>query len=267
MVQNLSGEQRKTNPKPLNTEQEPIVEDQKRANQHNKYFASISRADKLNDSDVRLIQDLKAEESSPTANIKEFEEELTMSELNNALKKLKTRKSPGPDKIHNEMLTHLGFLGRKVILAFLNLTWNEGLLPNSWKTAIIKPILKKGKPAEELKSYRPISLSSSLGKLAERMINQRLYWYLEANKILSTAQAGFRKGQRTEDQLFRLSQRIIDGFHAKKSTTAVFVDLQQAYDRVWGKRPITKDAKKLALKESYTTGSKTISLTESSKLK
>ena len=117
------------------------------------------------------------------------------------------------------------FPGRKVILAFLNLTWNEGLLPSSWKTAIIKPIFKKGKQAEELKSYRPISFSSSLGKLAERIINQRLYWYLEANKILSTAQAGFRNGHRTEDQLFRLSQRIIDGFHAKKSTTAVFVDL------------------------------------------
>ena len=116
----------------------------------------------------------------------------------------------------------------------------KGLLPNSWKTAIIQPILKKGKPAEELKSYRPISLSSCLGKLAERIINQRLYWYLEANKILNTAQAGFRNGNRTEHQLFRLSQRIIDGFHNKKSTTAVFVDLQQAYDRVWRKGLLLK---------------------------
>ena len=240
MVQNLSGEQRKTNPKPLKTDKGPIAEDQKRANEHNKFFASISRADKLTDSDKRLIQDLKTEETTPTANIKDFEEEITMPELNKALKKLKIRKSPGSDKIHNEMLTHLGLPGKKVILQFLNITWNKGLLPNSWKTAIIQPILKKGKPAEELKSYRPISLSSCLGKLAERIINQRLYWYLEANKILNTAQAGFRNGHRTEDQLFRLSQRVIDGFHNKKSTTAVFVDLQQAYDRVWRKGLLLK---------------------------
>ena len=247
LVQNLSGEQRKTNPKPLKSEGELHVDDQKRANQHNKFFASISRADKVNDSDKRLIEELKAEESTPSANIQTFEEELTLSEFNKALKKLKVRKSPGPDKIHNEMLKHLGLPGRKVILNFINKTWNQGTLPESWKIATIKPILKKGKPADELKSYRPISLSSCLGKLAERIINQRLYWYLEANKLLNVAQAGFRNGHRTEDQLFRLSQKIIDGFHNKKSTTAVFVDLQQAYDRVWRKGLLFK-MQKLGIK-------------------
>ena len=67
------------------------------------------------------------------------------------------------------------------------------------------------------------------------MANARLYWYLEANKMLNIHQAGFRAGQRTEDLLFRMTQRIIDGFHDKKSTVGVFVDLQQAYDRVWRK--------------------------------
>ena len=101
------------------------------------------------------------------------------------------------------------------------------------KIATIKPLLKKGKPAEEVASYRPISLTSCLGKVAERMINARLYWWLEANKVIDVHQSGFRTGQRTEDLLFRMTQRIIDGFHEKKSTVGVFVDLQQAYDRVW----------------------------------
>ena len=235
LVQNLSGDQRKTNPRPLKSDGELLIEDQKRANEHNKFFASISRADKLDAKDERLIKELKAKESAPGPNIKDFEEELTLTELNKALKKLKPRKSPGPDKIHNEMLTHLGLPGKKVILSFINRTWNQGILPDSWKIATIKPILKKGKPADDLKSYRPISLSSCLGKLAERIINGRLYWYLETNKFLNVAQAGFRNGHRCEDQLFRLSQKVIDGFHDKKSTTAVFVDLQQAYDRVWRK--------------------------------
>ena len=67
------------------------------------------------------------------------------------------------------------------------------------------------------------------------MINQRLYWWLEASKLLNVHQAGFRSGHRTEDQLFTLTQKVIDGFHEKKSTTAVFVDLKQAYDHVWRK--------------------------------
>ena len=163
-----------------------------------------------------------------------------MSELSKAVKKLKVRKSPGPDQIHNEMLTHLGGTGKRVILNLINLTWTKGELPRAWKIATIKPLLKKGKPTDEVSSYRPISLTSCLGKLAERMTNARLYWWLEAHNILDVHQAGFRTGQRTEDLLFRMSQRIIDGFHEKKSTVAVFVDFKQAYDRVWRKGLLKK---------------------------
>ena len=67
------------------------------------------------------------------------------------------------------------------------------------------------------------------------MINNRLTWWLETTGFLHKNQAGFRAGHRTEDQLFRLSQKVIDGFQKKQHTTAVFVDLKQAYDRVWRK--------------------------------
>ena len=155
--------------------------------------------------------------------------------MNKCLRKLKPRKSPGPDNIHNEMLIHLGNQGKMILLYFFNLTWKSGKLPLSWKNAVIKPILKKGKPAEDTKSYRPISLTSCLGKICERMVNERLYWWLESNKLLDPHQVGFRARQRTDDQLFRLTQKVIDGFHKKENTTAIFVDLQEAYDRVWRK--------------------------------
>ena len=86
------------------------------------------------------------------------------------------RRSPGPDRIHNEMLINLGPIGKQTILRLVNLTLQKGEIPRIWKNAIITPILKKGKSPEDLGSYRPISLTSSLGKIAERMINTRLYW-------------------------------------------------------------------------------------------
>ena len=89
LVQILSGDQRKTNPRPLKSDGEFLIEDQKKANEHNKFFAYISRADKLDAKDERLIRESKAKESAPGPNIKDFEEELTLTELKKALKKLK----------------------------------------------------------------------------------------------------------------------------------------------------------------------------------
>ena len=133
------------------------------------------------------------------------------------------------------MITHLGRLAKMKILHFINKTWKKGQLPTAWRTAKITPTLKKGKPPDMPQSYRPISLTSCIAKVAERMVNTRLYYWLESNQILNTMQAGFRKGCRTEDQLFRFIQNTLDGFQESKTTTAVFIDLQQAYDRVWRK--------------------------------
>ena len=65
------------------------------------------------------------------------------------------------------------------------------------------------------------------------MINNRLYW-LESSNLINDNQAGFWKGCRTEDQLFRFVQQTMDDFEGKRHTAAVFIDLQQAYDPVWG---------------------------------
>ena len=71
-------------------------------------------------------------------------------------------------------------------------------------------------------------------------MNYWLYHWLDKNKIIDNSQAGFRKGCRTEDQLFRFVQSAIDGFQRGQHTTAVFIDLQQAYDRVWRKGLLMK---------------------------
>ena len=120
-----------------------------------------------------------------------------------------------------------------VLLRFINITWKTGQLPKDWKTAVLIPLLKKNKPKSAPSSYRPISLTSCIGKLVERMINERLNWWLEHNNIITPCQAGFRSNYTTEDQLIRLTQKIQNGFQMNKDTIAVFVDLETAYDKVW----------------------------------
>ena len=76
------------------------------------------------------------------------------------------------------MLQGLGHTAKEVLLKYINTTWITGLQPKEWKTAKITiiPILKKEKPPGDPKSYRPISLTSTIGKLAEELVNARLYW-------------------------------------------------------------------------------------------
>jgi len=62
----------------------------------------------------------------------------------------------------------------------------------------------------------------------ERMVNNRLVWYLERKEIITPTQSGFRKGRSTTDQLVRLESFVREAFIQKQhasATTAIFFDL------------------------------------------
>ena len=92
------------------------------------------------------------------------------------MKKLKQKKSPGLDGITNEILINAGKPALYKILEIFNKTWQEGSLPQSWREATMIPIYKKGESKTEATSYRPISLTSCVVKLLERIINARMKW-------------------------------------------------------------------------------------------
>jgi len=60
-----------------------------------------------------------------------------------------------------------------------------------WIKTVIIPILKPGKPTEEMGLYQPITLTSILAEVFERMISTRLKWFLESQNLLAEEQAGF----------------------------------------------------------------------------
>ena len=99
--------------------------------------------------------------------------ELTMSELNDAISRLKNKKAPGKDGVSNEMIKHLGPAAKTKLLEIFNLSWKTGVFPPAWKEAIMIPIPKKNKNPKKKTNYRPINLLSCLGKTLERMINQQ----------------------------------------------------------------------------------------------
>ncbi len=116
---------------------------------------------------------------------------ITMEEVIAGLQKLKSN-STGKDDNHNKMLANLNPTNIKHMQHLFNVLLVAGVVPQDWKEAVVIPLPKPNKPTDDPKSYRPISLTSCLGKVMERIITRRLNWYLESHNLLQKNQAGFR---------------------------------------------------------------------------
>ena len=135
-----------------------------------------------------------------------------MSELKSAIKKVKCKVADGPDNILPSFLKSLSPLALQELLSIFNSSFSLAHFPQTWRVATIIPLLKAGKSPSEVASFRPISLTSCVVKLLERILANRLYYIAETNNIFSWFQAGFGKGQSCEGQITRIVQAIEDGF-------------------------------------------------------
>jgi hypothetical protein len=160
-----------------------------------------------------------------------FNTDFKPHELTQDIASLKTRNSPDPNHIMTEFLKHLGPVAFATLLKLFNQVWKTSI-PAMWRKAIIIPLPKAKKPASELSSYQPISLTRTLAKTLEKMVSARLNWYLEAQNLLSQAQAGFRRYCSTYQQVVMLSQEIKDSLDRKEIFLVVFVDFKSACDSV-----------------------------------
>ena len=89
-------------------------------------------------------------------------------------------------------------------------------------------------------SYRPLSLTSCVVKILERIITDRLEAHIEGNRIIDAEQDGFRKKHSTTNAVLRLVQSIYNRFVKDMYTAAIFIDLKGAYDTIWREGMIYK---------------------------
>jgi hypothetical protein len=108
-----------------------------------------------------------------------------------------------------------------------------GYFPAQWKVAQIILLLKPGKPPHELTSYSPISLLPVVSKVFEKLLLNRTLPLVASNSLIPAHQFGFRKRHSTIDQTHRLVQRIKADLESKQYCSAAFLDISQAFDKVW----------------------------------
>ena len=203
------------------------------------HYAGVSKL-KFSKEDKRInryVKDVKKAATVETSSCGKF----TMRELKRAMVKMKRRGAPGPDDITPAFLKELGPRALEVLLEIYNESFVSAQCPQVWRTATIIPLLKAGKTPKEIKSFRPISLTSCVVKLMERIVAERLYYIVESAGIIHRFQAGFRKGRSCEDQILKVVQAIENGFAKPEMerTVLVLLDFSSAYDTVWREKLLT----------------------------
>ena len=160
---------------------------------------------------------------------------LQMSKLQSAIKRMKDKGAAGPDNIPPSFLKALGPLALQELLSIFSSSFSLAHCPQILRVATIILLLKTGKSPSEVASFRPISLTSCVVKLLERILADRLYYIAEMNNMFSQFQAGFRKWWSCEDQITRIVQAIRDGFQQRpmKRSVLTLLDFSKAYDMVW----------------------------------
>ena len=158
---------------------------------------------------------------------------ISENEILKCINNLKNNKACSNDGIINEYIKATTHEMMPLYVAFSNLIFNSGVLPDSWLEGAIQPIYKINGDSKSPENYRPITILSSFGKLFTSILNARLNKFLDAHNKLEENQAGFRAGYSTMDHIFVLHALTEIAKTKKKKLFCSFIDFSKAFDSVW----------------------------------
>lgn len=185
--------------------------------------------DKIQDSRAQILPSIvsRSESLVLSSSFRHFDP-VSLNQLSDIVSSLKQTSSP-MDVIR--FLKDIFNSIAPIILAIINSSLISGVVPTSFKHAVVQPLLKKPNlDPDILNNYRPIS-NLSFGKL-EKVIYSQLSSYLADCNMLDKFQSGFRAFHSTETALLKVTNDILCSLDSGDGVILILLDLSAAFDTI-----------------------------------
>ena len=197
------------------------------ANAFNDFFVKIGK--EISDN-VPLITKSFEDYMPPTPNIVPLRLQNTTPEyVITIVKSMAGKNSADFDGVSSKMIK---FVIQSIAIPLshiFNLSLSSGTFPEKLKKSRVIPIFKNGSK-HDCNNYRPISLLSSISKILEKIVANRLIDHLDNNNLLYTHQYGFTPGKSTEQNLLQVLDYVTKALNNNQYCIGVFIDLKKAFD-------------------------------------
>lgn len=209
----------------VNTAGEAINTNKETADFLNRYFSSVFTTENLHN--------LPEAERVFQGTLDQCLSEITITEdiVFNKLNALNVNKSHGPDEIHNKMLYELRYELSKPLTELFQKSLQFGHIPQDWRDANVVPLFKKGK-RNQPQNYRPVSLTSVVGKILEKIMKDHITLHLEKFQLLKNSQHGFMSGRSCLTNLLEFFENLTSSLDEGDNVDAIYLDFSKAFDKV-----------------------------------
>lgn len=164
---------------------------------------------------------------------------ITEDKIRRTLDSLQENKAAGVDGLNSTFLKH-GVDGIvKPLVKIFQESLSTGKVPEDWRLANVSALYKKGSKKDP-GNYRPVSLTSQICKIFERVLKDEITNYLESNNLLWNSQHGFRKNKSCLTNLLEFMQMVSDGLDEGEPMDVLYLDFSKAFDKVPHRRLLLK---------------------------
>ena len=157
--------------------------------------------------------------------------EIKENDIEDAIDELDENSSAGPDGLPAIFLKKTIKTISKPLTILLRKSLDECKIPEIFKLAYVTPI-HKGGSKQKAENYRPVSLTSHVMKVFERVVKKKIMSHIIEKHKFNKGQHGFVPGRSTQTQLLAHYNDIYEALIEGKRLDTVFLDFAKAFDKV-----------------------------------